>query len=277
MAGCTISPLAFTLAMDLIIRASAWVVGGERVDGGLRLPPIRTYMDDMTTITSTKPCTKRLLEKLQSNISWAGMKIKPCKSRSISVVKGQITNDTFTINDEPIIAAPALRTGKKWTPKAAVADARAALRHRDIVGHVQQGGGGFGLGVMAPTWGKASPAERRCMVVEEIRRQEEASRVEDLLSESAIWVLDKRRTSERYKVKKSTEQEAQTSAIYKLRPAPFVTSSAPLGYHRNQTAFYIKRARTLFLGPSQIAPDSLFSALRSSHTNSFSIRTGRCL
>ncbi|KAL6470906.1 hypothetical protein MHYP_G00195560 [Metynnis hypsauchen] len=102
MAGCTISPLAFTLVMELIIRASAWVVGGERVDGGLRLPPIRAYMDDMTTITSTKPCTKRLLEKLQSNISWAGMKIKPCKSRSISVVKGQITNDTFTINNEPI-------------------------------------------------------------------------------------------------------------------------------------------------------------------------------
>ncbi|KAL7834877.1 hypothetical protein SRHO_G00291350 [Serrasalmus rhombeus] len=102
MAGCTVSPLAFTLAMELIIRASAWVVGGERVDGGLRLPPIRAYMDDMTTITSTKPCTKRLLEKLQSNLSWAGMKIKPCKSMSISVVKGQITNDTFTINDEPM-------------------------------------------------------------------------------------------------------------------------------------------------------------------------------
>ncbi|KAL6469854.1 hypothetical protein MHYP_G00209730 [Metynnis hypsauchen] len=314
MAGYTISPLAFTLAMELIIRASAWVVGGERVDGGLRLPPIRAYMDDMTTITSTKPCTKRLLEKLQSNISWAGMKIKPCKSRSISVVKGQITNDTFTTNNEPIptilqkpikslgrwynatlndteqieqlrqdtisglkqinktglpgklklwcyqfgllprlmwpitiyevtsshisrlerlvnayvrrwlelprcmssvglyvdgplslpisslteeykcaksrlemtlsesrdplvrCAAPALRTGRKWNPKAAVADARAALRHRDIIGHVQQGRGGFGLGAMPPTWGKASPAERRCMVVEEIRRQEEAAR-----------------------------------------------------------------------------------------------------
>ncbi|KAL7852846.1 hypothetical protein SRHO_G00186310 [Serrasalmus rhombeus] len=69
MAGCTISPLPFTLAMELIIRASAWVVGGERVDGGLRLPPIRAYMDDMTTITSMKPCTKRLLEKLQSCLS----------------------------------------------------------------------------------------------------------------------------------------------------------------------------------------------------------------
>ena len=27
MAGCTISPLAFTMAMEIIIRASKWVVG----------------------------------------------------------------------------------------------------------------------------------------------------------------------------------------------------------------------------------------------------------
>ncbi|KAK0147628.1 LINE-1 retrotransposable element ORF2 protein [Merluccius polli] len=31
MAGCTISPLAFTMAMEIIIRASKWVVGGERL------------------------------------------------------------------------------------------------------------------------------------------------------------------------------------------------------------------------------------------------------
>ncbi len=43
MAGCTISPLAFTMAMELIIRASRWVVGGERLKSGLRLPPIRAY------------------------------------------------------------------------------------------------------------------------------------------------------------------------------------------------------------------------------------------
>jgi len=29
--GCTISPLAFTMAMEVIIRASRWVVGGERL------------------------------------------------------------------------------------------------------------------------------------------------------------------------------------------------------------------------------------------------------
>lgn len=46
MAGCTISPLAFT--MEMVIRASKWVVGGERRLDGLRLPPIRAFMDDMT-------------------------------------------------------------------------------------------------------------------------------------------------------------------------------------------------------------------------------------
>ncbi|KAL1277462.1 hypothetical protein QQF64_024135 [Cirrhinus molitorella] len=102
MAGCTISPLAFTMAMELIIRASRWVVGGERLKNGLRLPPIRAYMDDMTTITTTNACTKRLLDKLQGNIKWARMEIKPNKSRSISIVKGQLTNERFQINNEPI-------------------------------------------------------------------------------------------------------------------------------------------------------------------------------
>ncbi len=102
MLGCTISPLAFTMAMELIIRASRWVVGGERLKSGLRLPPIRAYMDDMTTITTTNACTKRLLYKLQGNIGWARMEIKPSKSRSISIIKGQIVNERFYINDEPI-------------------------------------------------------------------------------------------------------------------------------------------------------------------------------
>ncbi|TWW54580.1 hypothetical protein D4764_0274410 [Takifugu flavidus] len=102
MAGCTISPLAFTMAMELIIRASRWVVGGERLKNGLRLPPIRAYMDDMTTITTTRACTKRLLEKLLKNIQWARMEIKPSKSGSISIVKGQLANERFHINNEPV-------------------------------------------------------------------------------------------------------------------------------------------------------------------------------
>ncbi|CDQ81793.1 unnamed protein product [Oncorhynchus mykiss] len=102
MAGCTISPLAFTMAMEVIIRASRWVVGGERTKEGLRLPPIRAYMDDMTTLTTTAACTRRLLAKLQDNIKWAQMKIKPSKSRSISIVKGQLKDVRFCIGDDPI-------------------------------------------------------------------------------------------------------------------------------------------------------------------------------
>jgi len=78
MAGCTISPLGFTMAMELIIRASKWVAGGQQMKNSLRLPPIRTYMDNMITITTTQQT-----RKLQENVGWAQMEIKPRKSRSI--------------------------------------------------------------------------------------------------------------------------------------------------------------------------------------------------
>jgi len=35
---------------------------------GMQLPPIRAYMDDMTTMTTTVACTNRLLGKLRDNI-----------------------------------------------------------------------------------------------------------------------------------------------------------------------------------------------------------------
>jgi len=66
MAGCTISPLAFTMAMEVIIRAS--------MASGMRLPPIRAYMNDMTR---TVACTNQLLCKLTDNIQWARMQFKP--------------------------------------------------------------------------------------------------------------------------------------------------------------------------------------------------------
>ena len=314
MAGCTISPLAFTMAMEVIIRASRWVVGGERTKEGLRLPPIRAYMDDMTTLTTTAACTRRLLAKLQDNIKWARMKIKPSKSRSISIVKGQLKDVRFCIGDDPIPtvseqpvkslgrwyneslrdkdqvqqirqdiadgleninktllpgklklwclqfgllprvmwpltvyevpittvekmertitsyvkkllgvprclsniclygkgvlelpltslteeykcskvrlqmtlkdskdqtiskAAPPLQTGRKWTSSKAVQQATSALRHQDIVGNIQHGRGGFGLAASKPTFHKATISERRKLVVEEVRRQEETAR-----------------------------------------------------------------------------------------------------
>ncbi len=298
MAGCTISPLAFTMAMEVILRASKWVVGGKRLKTGVKLTPIRAFMDDITTLTTTVPCTRRLLEKLQENISRARMKIKPSKSRSISITKGKLSDQRFFINSEPIptisekpikslgrcydaslrdcsqveqlkqdvardlkkldhsmlpgklklwclqfgllprllwpltvidipitavqkmertvsayvrkwlgvpkclssislyghgildlplsslveefkcaksrleltltesrdttirAVTPALTTGRKWTPKEAVQQAKSALQHAEIVGRVQQGRSGLGSTKVRPRWSKATAAER---------------------------------------------------------------------------------------------------------------------
>ncbi len=314
MAGCTISPLAFTMAMEIIIRASKWVVGGERLQCNQRLPPIRAYMDDLTTLTTTVPCTKRLLEKLHQNITWARMKLKPSKCRSISIVKGQVTDQRFHVGGTPVptvsempvkslgrwydaklkdteqfehlkndtsmymerinktllpgklklwcfqfgilpkllwpltvyeipitkveklerlisiqlkqwlgiprclssvglyghgklelpitglveefkctkvrlvmtltesedavirTAAPRVVAGRKWTPSEAVQSAKSALHFRDVVGQVQHGRAGFGLIPKTPLWHKATSLQKRQLVVEEVRRQEEGER-----------------------------------------------------------------------------------------------------
>lgn len=91
---------------------------------------------------------------------------------------------TLTESRDPFVrgAAPPLATGRKWKPAAAVAVA--ALRHRDIVGHVQYARGGLGMEKTTPTWQKATPAERRHMVVEEVRRQEEAGRCAKAVSQA---------------------------------------------------------------------------------------------
>lgn len=73
------------------------------------------------------------------------------------------------------VAASTLTTGRKWKPATAVAEARYALRHWDVVRHIQYGRGGLGLGATTPSWQKATPSERRHLVVEKVRHQEEVA------------------------------------------------------------------------------------------------------
>lgn len=81
-------------------------------------------------------------------------------------------------------ASPNLVTGRKWNPARAVQDAKSAIRHRDIVGQVHKGREGFGLETPKPTWQKATPAERRQLVVEEVRHQEKATRTAKAVSQA---------------------------------------------------------------------------------------------
>ena len=63
--------------------------------------------------------------------------------------------------------------GRKWNPRMAAQEAEAILRHTEIVDNVQIGRGGLGLGTGKPLWSRAGPKEKRKLVVEQIRRQEE--------------------------------------------------------------------------------------------------------
>lgn len=64
-----IFPLAFTTAMEEIIRASKWVVGGERQQGEIHLPPIRVCLNNKTTITTISACyKKKTLAKLIADL-----------------------------------------------------------------------------------------------------------------------------------------------------------------------------------------------------------------
>ncbi|KAJ7991222.1 hypothetical protein DPEC_G00295080 [Dallia pectoralis] len=86
---------------------------------------------------------------------------------------------TLTESRDPCVSGTAstLVTGRKWNPAAASHQAKTDLRHRDIIGNVQQGRGGLGLGDIRPSWQRAAPDQRRRLVVEEVRRHEQATSV----------------------------------------------------------------------------------------------------
>ncbi|MDF4259815.1 hypothetical protein P3388_26120, partial [Vibrio parahaemolyticus] len=65
---------------------------------------------------------------------------------------------------------------RKCNPRSAVQEADAALWHAEIVGNVQFGRGGLGLCSGKPVWNKAGLKDKRKLVVEQIRRQEEIVR-----------------------------------------------------------------------------------------------------
>lgn len=86
--GCSISPILFVAAFEIILIGARKMVGGVKLPSGERLPPVRGYSDDITTILQTAACTTRLLRRIDELVGWARMKIKPAKSCSLSSGKG---------------------------------------------------------------------------------------------------------------------------------------------------------------------------------------------
>ncbi|KAL1266945.1 hypothetical protein QQF64_002620 [Cirrhinus molitorella] len=117
--GCSISPILFTTAFEVILIGGRQTVRGVKSMSGQRLPALRSYMDDVTILLQTAACTNRLLKRLEELLSWARMKIKPSKSRCLSIRKGvRKDNIFFSVNGEVIprlVDQPVKSLGRLYT------------------------------------------------------------------------------------------------------------------------------------------------------------------
>ena len=81
--GCTISPILFAMAMEVIVRSARAQGRGVELAPNQVLPPIRAFMDDLTLLNPSTNEADKVLVKLEELVQWARMKFKPRKSRSL--------------------------------------------------------------------------------------------------------------------------------------------------------------------------------------------------
>ncbi|XP_054628013.1 uncharacterized protein LOC129179159 [Dunckerocampus dactyliophorus] len=90
--GCTISVSLFALAMNMVVKAAERECRGPLSKSGIRQPPIRAFMDDLTVTTTSVPGGRWILQGLEKLISWARMSFKPIKSRAMVLKKGKVVD-----------------------------------------------------------------------------------------------------------------------------------------------------------------------------------------
>ncbi|KAK3765298.1 hypothetical protein RRG08_013267 [Elysia crispata] len=101
--GCTISPILFVMAMEVILKAAEDSAGPDNLGGGCYMPPLKAFMDDTTIICSKENETRQMLERLDVLLAWCRMKFKSKKSRSLSIRKDKIdATMIFTVASQQI-------------------------------------------------------------------------------------------------------------------------------------------------------------------------------
>ena len=81
-AGCTISVILFVLVMEMLLKAC-------KCDEAKTVVPLRSFMDDVTTLMRGEQATRDLLKRLDKLISWSRMKFEAKKSRSLTFEDGK--------------------------------------------------------------------------------------------------------------------------------------------------------------------------------------------
>ena len=102
MMGCVISSFLFVLAMERILRGAANTSKGVMKNEHLTLPSSRAFMDDITILVPSQIAADGLLQSYYNLFTWARMKAKPKKSRSLSLVGRSVREIHFKIRGDKI-------------------------------------------------------------------------------------------------------------------------------------------------------------------------------
>jgi len=87
----SISVTLFALAMNMMVKAAATEHIGP-LRAGVRQPPRRACMDDLTVTTTVVQVARWILQGMERLMAWARMSLKPEKSRSLVLNKGKVTD-----------------------------------------------------------------------------------------------------------------------------------------------------------------------------------------
>lgn len=72
----------FSLAMNMLVKVAEPEFYGPLSKSGVRQPPIRAFMDDLTVTITAVPGARWILQGLEKIMAWARISFKPAKSRS---------------------------------------------------------------------------------------------------------------------------------------------------------------------------------------------------
>ena len=109
--GCTISPILFVMAMEIILKASEQYASPTDLGDGCEMHPLKAFMDDTTIMCSKEEETRRMLTRMDELMTWCRMSFKPKKSRSLSIRKGKVNENVIfqvasqnipTVTEEPV-------------------------------------------------------------------------------------------------------------------------------------------------------------------------------
>ena len=114
--GCTISVIIFAAAVNLLLKSVENQSRGAISRTGTVQPPTRAFMDDMTVMTRTIQQGRWTLNDLNDIFTWARMRFKPVKSRSLVIKKGRPKKVIFTINGVqiPTVEEKPIKCLGKW-------------------------------------------------------------------------------------------------------------------------------------------------------------------